>query len=275
MTDPNRKAEKQKLQAEKSARYQAALDELPEFQSFGKISRLNRDITITEKIDGTNGAICIEQVPPDHDGGTGYFRVYAQSRTRIITPENDNYGFAAWVEKNKNELINALGPGTHFGEWWGQGINRGYGLTGRRFSLFNFERWGNDPSVAALAGIGLQVVPVIYHGPWIAVVAGPGVMDSYPRQDENGKITPGILRYAPDVALGILAKRGSLAQPGYKLEEAEPTSRGSFFNWDTGQWWKSGIGPEGIVVFHKAGGVLFKATLEKDEKPKTQQTEEL
>jgi len=26
--------------------------------------------------------------------------------------------------------------------------------------------------------------------------------------------------------------------------------------------------PEGIVVFHKAGGVLFKATLEKDEEPK-------
>ena len=36
-----------------------------------------------------------------------------------------------------------LGPGRHFGEWWGSGIQRGYGLVKgeKRFSLFNVTRW--------------------------------------------------------------------------------------------------------------------------------------
>src|SRR5436305_1822690 len=99
-----------------------------EFNAFPKIARLNRECVITEKIDGTNASILI-----DEDGV-----VMAGSRTRWITPENDNFGFAKWVEANKSELMK-LGVGHHFGEWWGSGIQRGYGLTKgeKRFSLFN------------------------------------------------------------------------------------------------------------------------------------------
>ena len=52
------------------------------------------------------------------------------------------FGFARWVETNRERLITLLGPGLHFGEWWGSGIQRGYGLTkgDKRFSLFNVER---------------------------------------------------------------------------------------------------------------------------------------
>lgn len=49
------------------------------------------------------------------------------SRTRWITPEDDNYGFAKWANENKEELLK-LGIGQHFGEWWGSGIQRGYNL---------------------------------------------------------------------------------------------------------------------------------------------------
>ena len=35
----------------------------PGFVEFRKIPRLNRDIIITEKIDGTNASIVIEEVP--------------------------------------------------------------------------------------------------------------------------------------------------------------------------------------------------------------------
>ena len=35
-----------------------------------------------------------------------------------------------------------LVPGRHFGEWWGSGIQRGYGLDEKTFSLFNAYRWG-------------------------------------------------------------------------------------------------------------------------------------
>jgi len=120
-----------------------------EFESFGKIPRLSREIIITEKIDGTNAQIAI------NDDGT----VQAGSRTRWITPEADNFGFAAWVKENEEEL-RLLGPGRHFGEWWGRGIQRGYGLNERRFSLFNSSRWSLERPACC------NVVPVLYQGPW-------------------------------------------------------------------------------------------------------------
>lgn len=123
----------------------------PLFQGWPKIARLRRDIIITEKIDGTNAAVGILE-----DG-----TVYAQSRTRILRPgESDNFGFRAWVEANREELIELLGPGLHFGEWWGKGIQRGYGLSGRRFSLFNARRFQDLPGNR----IGVGVVPTLYEG---------------------------------------------------------------------------------------------------------------
>jgi len=125
-----------------------------EFQPWPKIARLNRDITVTEKIDGTNAAVLITE-----DG-----RVAAQSRKRLITPEDDNFGFARWAHENAKALASLLGPGRHFGEWWGSGIQRGYGLAKgeKRFSLFNTARYGE---VDFSEVVGLGVVPVLYAGP--------------------------------------------------------------------------------------------------------------
>src|ERR1035437_8585597 len=70
----------------------------PGHVAFPKIARLNRDIVITEKIDGTNAAIGIVELPQSEEGSVMY-EVYAQSRNRIITPgKGDHAGFAAWVE---------------------------------------------------------------------------------------------------------------------------------------------------------------------------------
>ncbi len=68
--------------------------------------------------------------------------VGAQSRTKIITPKEDNYGFAGWVERHADELKELLGPGYHYGEWWGNGIQRKYNMERKVFSLFNVGRWG-------------------------------------------------------------------------------------------------------------------------------------
>lgn len=126
------------------------------FEEWPKIARLNRNIVVTEKIDGTNAAIVITD-----DG-----RVGAQSRTRLITPDDDNYGFAGWVDRNRDDLVGILGPGRHFGEWWGSGIQRKYGLTGpdKRFSLFNSERWRSEHTTEFWRVHGLGVVPVLYRG---------------------------------------------------------------------------------------------------------------
>jgi hypothetical protein len=106
-----------------------------EFTPFPKIARLSRPVVITEKLDGTNAQVHITE-----DG-----QFLTGSRNRWITPEDDNYGFSRWAHSHKEELMQ-LGPGSHFGEWWGAGIQRGYNIGEKRFSLFNVHRW-NDPAV--------------------------------------------------------------------------------------------------------------------------------
>lgn len=120
-----------------------------EFKPFLKMGRLSRECIITEKLDGTNAQILITE-----DG-----QFLTGSRTRWITPQNDNAGFAAWAHAHKDELMQ-LGVGRHFGEWWGRGIQRGYNRSEKTFSLFNTTRWGVTESPPAC----VSVVPVIYHG---------------------------------------------------------------------------------------------------------------
>jgi len=268
------------------------MDKLPEFTPWPKIARLNREIVITEKLDGTNAAIHIEEFDCVEPNGEGHkqFRVTAQSRNRILQPgkHTDNFGFAAWVQKNAEVLYKALGVGLHFGEWWGVGIGRGYGLTERRFSLFNVAKWGEGSEGAvglALArslGVALYAVPMLYTGPWtgcfgykngangewldLSVQNWPTLSEEqaalnaeiehmYSRIEElTTHNLRGILdvpgrkylslnprpRYAPNFIIEWLARVGSQAAPGFER-------------------------PEGIVVFHKASGQMFKATVEKDE----------
>lgn len=120
-----------------------------DFIEFPKIARYSRDVIVTEKIDGTNSQIMITD-----DG-----QFFTGSRNRWITPDNDNFGFSRWAHEHKAELM-ALGVGRHFGEWWGSGIQRGYGLKKgeKRFSLFNTSRWElNHPECCS-------VVPILYQG---------------------------------------------------------------------------------------------------------------
>jgi hypothetical protein len=141
------------------------------FQAWPKIPRVeNRKEFYTEKIDGTNACVIILE--------NGTFA--CQSRTRIITPESDNVGFARWAYENKEDLMK-MGPGYHYGEWWGLGIQRGYGLTEKRFSLFNTKRWGpHNPNTPNC----VHVVPTIHAN-------------------------------SSSEAKEILIKEGSLAAPGF------------------------------------------------------------
>lgn len=121
------------------------------FAEFRKIARLNRNCVITEKIDGTNAQVYIAD-----DGVT----MHIGSRSRWLDAKNDNHGFYAWADAHREDLLK-LGPGRHYGEWWGQGIQRKYGQTTKHFSLFNPNKWN---SVTLPANI--NVVPVLYDGPF-------------------------------------------------------------------------------------------------------------
>lgn len=123
-----------------------------EFLEFPKIARWSRDVIVTEKIDGANACIAI--------GEDGEFQV--GSRSRWLTPQTgDMHGLLQWALFNRDELVK-LGPGRHFGEWWGSGIQRGYGLLKgeKRFSLFNVSRW----SEAETRPRCCSVVPTIWSG---------------------------------------------------------------------------------------------------------------
>lgn len=183
-----------------------------EFVEFQKIARLKREVIVSEKIDGTNAVI--------HIDGDGQLRV--GSRTRWITPEDDNFGFARWVKEHEEEL-RGLGIGRHYGEWWGSGIQRGYGLSKgeKRFSLFNVIRWSErcaaPDNLQPVRPACCHVVPVLYRG----------IFD-----------TAAVTQW-----VDVLREGGSQAAPGF-------------------------MKPEGVVVYHTQGRVLFKRTIEKDEEPK-------
>lgn len=147
-----------------------------EFKEWPKTPRLNRDMVVTEKIDGTNAAVVVLPSAPKYDQAVfldeavvvqtsaGPMIVAAQSRKRLIKPgkTTDNAGFARWVRDNAYCLTQTLGEGYHYGEWWGKGIQSGYGQETKRFSLFNVNRYAGVED----AEIGLDLVPVLYEGPF-------------------------------------------------------------------------------------------------------------
>lgn len=171
------------------------------FEEFPKMPRLTREMIITEKIDGTNASIFIqnrdlEEVAiadsPEIIAFKDGYTMRVGSRTKWITPKDDNYGFANWCLKNVDELFK-LGEGHHFGEWWGSGVQHGYNLSkgDKRFSLFNVSRWSDNGTDIRPACC--HVVPELYRGLFDTV-----------------KI---------DEVLEQLKEHGSYAAPGYMKPE--------------------------------------------------------
>lgn len=232
-----------------------------DFEKFDKIPRLSRDMVITEKIDGTNAQIyiCTESeinnsfagdyqnqeeytkefikkycivktIDPTTENYERYY-MFAGSRSRWLdtSSKGDNFGFAKWVEENAQKLF-SLGEGRHYGEWYGQGIQRNYGLTEKRFALFNVKRWINKTNLIDGSPQELnenqkylpnccQIVPILYEG-----LFNTEVINKY---------------------LKSLTDNGSRIVPNFK-------------------------NPEGIIIYHTASGKLFKKTILNDEKPKEQ-----
>lgn len=113
------------------------------------------DITFTGKVKlhGTNAAIGYDRLTDT---------LWVQSRQRIITPEDDNYGFATWVHENIDAwmyLVRFAADAFEadriiiFGEWAGKGINQGAAicnLPGRFF--FVIEAYVLDQESNFLSG---------------------------------------------------------------------------------------------------------------------------
>lgn len=158
-----------------------------EFKDFGKISRF-RTLTalVTEKVDGTNAQI---YVPADPSEPLLY-----GSRNQWVTSEKDNMGFARFVHEHA-DMFRRLGPGRHFAEWYGAGIQRRYGLDHKRLMIFNVDRFegGLPGGFADTFGDRVHLAPVLYRGP----------------VDTN----------AIQAAIDKLYAEGSVAVPGWKQPE--------------------------------------------------------
>jgi hypothetical protein len=156
----------------------------PAFSPWPKTPRLFRGMTVTEKLDGTNAGVHVVENPDL----PGTYSVTAQSRNRIITPGADNAGFAVWVRDNAAALARVLGPGLHFGEWWGRKIGRHYGLDVRRFSLFNTDKHADLSET--IGGALVEPVPVLYRGAF----STSAIADVLDFLKENGSLAvPGFM----------------------------------------------------------------------------------
>jgi hypothetical protein len=210
-----------------------------EFRPYPKTPRFHKPVVITEKIDGTNAAVVVApyledwspydaqiQAAPGVEFGPGVIVidpadgklvvVYAQSRKRVIQPgkQTDNYGFAQWVREHASELV-LLGKGVHYGEWYGQGIQHGYGMDHRRFALFN-------PDAQDLPDC-VDVVPVLTRGQASELNYRIGLMHLV--LENNGS-------FAPGAALGSKAEGMIIYHTGsrqvYKvLLEGDDTPKGA------------------------------------------------
>lgn len=215
-----------------------------EFREWPKTARLNRDMIVTEKVDGTNAAVRVipaagllglpevihpgaqyEQHIAVEDANGRLMLVGAQSRKKLITPgkQTDNYGFAQFVFDNAQAFADTLGEGIHFGEWYGPGVQKNpwpQGFEGKRFMLFNVTRWGAPETRELLKGRfngQVEVATVLYEGPFD-------------------------VDFVNDIVYG-LKTHGSKHVPGFTK-------------------------PEGVIVFNTAAGINFKVTCERDEAPK-------
>ena len=114
-------------------RFYSAYDDKGNMLTDGSVQGDDIVLRGTVKIHGTNAGIGISEA----DG------VWAQSRTRVITPDNDNYNFAGWVRDNKAMLEPLLRQmaahfnvnlNTHnfycFGEFFGDKIQKNVAVHG-------------------------------------------------------------------------------------------------------------------------------------------------
>lgn len=165
-----------------------------EFKSFDSISRVSKvEMSITQKIHGTNAQILIyEKEDKTLDLITG-------SRNRWIYPGDDNYGFAAFVHANKQEFIDKLGLGRHYGEWAGPGINSGEGLTEKTFLLFNHWQFPAERPLPPQT----KVVPILYQGPFDLAKIEEVSNDL---KTNGSKLAPGFMR-PEGVVIQVLGQR--------------------------------------------------------------------
>lgn len=144
----------------------------------------------------------------------------------MITPDDDNYGFAKWVYDNAGVLMDTLGYGYHYGEWFGEGIQKNpLGIEGKRFALFHATKYTEDNGYELNKVDGLETVPLLFHGQ---------------------------------------AQFDTLAETIHGLSAFGSRVQGAKTHWDEGLTMDVAADAEGVIVWHKETQQKYKILLEDD-----------
>lgn len=218
-----------------------------DFKSFPDVKQIGKAaITITQKLHGTNAQIVVFPVY-DMDGTTLLrYDVQAGSRNRWLTPDDDNFGFAKYVEENKQSIIELLGEGTWFGEWAGPGINSSEGLKEKTFAIFNIARIEGKPLPPRMVG-----VPLLYKGAF----SSEAIDAAYNDLKTNGsKLVPGYM--SPEGVVVHLLGTDLRFKKVFKPEETA---------WTKPKGAPRPPGPKGPDVSHLLQPIRLEKLLSRDE----------
>lgn len=131
-----------------------------EFKAWREIEKFTGiHVIVTEKIHGAN---CHVNVVSQPDGS---LKAIAGKRTSYVGTQG-LFGFGEFVTSNEKEICEKLGPGRHYAEWTGAGVNGDYGLKNKTAVLFNTRHHGPKKAAGVLPD-RFDVVPVLYDGPYV------------------------------------------------------------------------------------------------------------
>jgi hypothetical protein len=114
------------------------------------------------KLHGTNAAVrCFDET-----------KVVAQSRSKDITPEDDNAGFAKWVAENEPRFRRLSDRNiVIYGEWCGKGIQKGVAIAqvDRLFAVFAARVLETDQLIIEPEDLKAMVqgIPGVHVLPWL------------------------------------------------------------------------------------------------------------
>lgn len=237
------------------------LKQYPEsLDGYGKIRYLAK-----VKLDGTNAAVIISPNSSANPTAAPKAQVLAQSRAKIITPSDDNMGFARWV-KSQEEAWSRLALDDRevvvFGEWAGSGIQKNVAISQiakKIFAVFCVLLRNTAGEIVSVVTDPKEIenfvfdVPNVYILPW------------FRKNDEYGEIFTTTINWMGN-AEDLQPELDRINAAVLEVEECDP--------WVKTNFQVDGIG-EGLVFYpigndasswQKFSGWLFKA---KGEKHKT------
>lgn len=238
------------------------LKQYPEsLEGYGKVRYLTK-----VKLDGTNAAVIISPNASTNPVAAPRAEVLAQSRTKIITPSDDNMGFARWV-KSQEDAWSRLALDDRevivFGEWAGSGIQKNVAVSQISKKIFAvFCVLLRSPDTGEIVSVKTDPreiesfvfdVPNVYILPW------------FKKSDEHGEIFTTTINWLGN-AEELQPELDRINAAVLEVEECDP--------WVKTNFQVEGVG-EGLVFYpignaveawDKFSGWLFKA---KGEKHKT------